>query len=435
MFLNSPIYFYLSKRKIIKKTITLKLKGGALFVAILISIIIGVILSLFILIAHYNQRESIVFSKFSQLHYNLKSGFQIAQSRYFNNNLNGTWFKNIHNDDSIHVEKKIWGAFLLIAIKTKNRHEQLAQSGLFGTFIPADTALLMPNNDRPIGVSGAIVFKANCYLPAAGLKPTYLEGQNYIINSENSGYIKKSPNNLPPIQIELLESLKETQQNFDKKKDSLVDIINSEVNNSFSKKTIVCMNGSNTLSRLKLKNNIKLIGNNMVLDSSCHFNNILIVARKVHFKEGFKGKVHVIASDSIICEPNCQFNYPSSFVLLPEISEDKEIRYIQFSSGCQFYGGILAINPENNSQEKKVMIRLHANCEINGLVYSDDYLHLQGKINASVFTEKLLLKTPSAVYENHMMTCELNPKKYSASLAVPIFFNKEAKLFCCQKVN
>jgi hypothetical protein len=418
--------------KIKSKGNDLKLKGGSLYIAIIVSIIIGLVLSFLILLARFNQKQITVFSQSSQLLWNLKSGFEMAQSENFSIEHNAQWIKNTFNDDSIQVEKKAWGAFILIKVKTKNRHESLKQSGLYGTYMSADTALVLVDNSRPIGVCGNINFMANCYLPNAGIKPVYIEGSNYNGNANNKTFIRKAPFEIPEVNNELIKAWRKQQNELNDTNDSLVNELPTNCKQTFNAKTIVCINSNTQLSNLHLKNNIKLVCDNVSIDSTCHFDNILIVCNKIHIKQGFKGRLHVIAKDSIVCESNCTFNYPSSFILLPDEKNNKAFNYIQLSSGCLFYGGLLAINSNANS-EKKVMIRLHKDCEVNGLVFSNQLLHLEGEINANVFAQKLLLKTPSAVYENHLMNCELNPKKYASVMAVPLLFKTNAKLICCEK--
>ncbi len=419
-----------------KKGTGLYVKGGALYISILVSILIGITLSLFILLGNYNQRTVTVLAQDSQLYFNLKSAFQLAQSAYFSQEQNNTWIKNQLNDDSIKVKKINWGAYLIICAQSKNRHHSLSQSGLFGTYMSADTGLMVSDNSRPVGLSGSIRFQSNCYLPRAGIKPAYIEGQSYQSSSNNGTFLKASPNQIPQLDPKLVKALKEEQEGLNVYLDSLVSYAPPVYNQAFEKKTLVCQLNTTQLSQLRLKNNIKLICGAVDIDSSCHFENILIICKKARFKQGFKGQVHVIASDSISMESNCEFQYPSSFVLLPDQSSGTTFNSIQFNKDCKFSGGVLAVNETSRSENShKVFIKLHAGSEINGLIYSSDYVHLEGLLNASAIANKLLLKTPSAVYENHILSCEINPKKYGSLMAVPLLFDQRNKLLCCANLN
>jgi hypothetical protein len=409
-----------------------RLKGGALYIAIIVGIIIGIILIFFILIAKYNQRSVTMLGMDSQLMQNLKSGIEIAKSDYFNEALNGHWMKNSFSDDSIRIHRKAWGAFLIMTVTTKNRRESMNCCGLYGTWLCADTGLLVSDNSRPVGLSGNIVFKSNCYLPKAGIKPANIEGQSYINSSQNAAFIRSSPGEIPQINKLFRDAVKaQLSINHAFNQDSMMSLLPSVLEHSFSAKTIVVNLGKNTLSRASLKGNIKLIGNEVIVDNTAQLEDILIVCSKVKFKKGFQGTVHVIAQDSIVVENDCRFCYPSSFVLSG--NDENSLKCIQFGDNCVFSGGVIAFNASNNNKGK-VFVKLNGKSEVNGFIYSGDYIHMEGKLNASVICSRLMIKTPSAVYENHMLGCEIDPKKYADIIGVPVIFNRTGNLVCCKKL-
>ncbi|MEO6303211.1 MAG: hypothetical protein ABIP51_08560 [Bacteroidia bacterium] len=427
--------FLKSVHNIQKKIVTKKVKGGALYIAIIISIIIGIILCMFIMIANYNQRNITLYTQSTQLYYNLSSAFEIAQSDYFTVEKNDKWIKNTINDDSIKIKKITWGAYLLINAQTKNRHKSMSQCGLYGTYMPSDTGLLVSDNSRPVGLSGNISFKANCYLTNAGVKAAYIEGQSYMSSAQNAGFIKSAQGSIPSINDDILKEIEMLQTNLNNYTDSSVAYMPTKLVQSFNSKTVLWENPPQRLSNIELKNNIKIVTQNIEIDNTCKLDNILIICNKIKFKEGFKGKIHVIACDSIIMEKKCEFTYPSSFVLLPKQDSTNALKCIIMNEDCKFFGGILAITKNADQGSPKVFIKLNAKSEVNGFVFSSNYLHLEGNANATIITDKLLLKTPSAVYENHILSCEIDPKKYSNILAVPLVLKKTAKLICCEKLN
>jgi hypothetical protein len=412
---------------IIKNVLSARMKGGALYIAVMISVMIGVLLSLLMLLSRYTQRHVTGFVQSSQLYYNLSSAFQLAQSEYFTSVNNDRWIKNSFNDDSIRVKKYRWGAYYLINAQTKNRHRTLSQSGLYGTAMASDTGLVISDNSRPVGLSGSVVFKSNCYLPKAGIKPAYIEGQSYNAAPGNAGFTKSSPAVLPEVLNTLISELRNQQSDFDPH-DSIVSFLPKGYNRTFSQGTVVWQMSNLKLSGMDLKNNVKLICQEVEIDSSCHFENILLICNKVRFKSGFKGKIHVIAKDSVIVENQSDLNYPSSLVLLPSNENATALRHITFGENCRFFGGILALSDVSTSTAPRVLVKLNAKSEVNGLIYTNNYIHLEGKINATVFSDKLLLQTPSAVYENHILSCEIDPRKYAHALIVPLIFKKTSDL-------
>ncbi len=417
-----------------QKIIAQKVKGGALYIALLVSIIIGIILCMFVMIANYNQKNITAYIQTTQLYYNLNSAFEIVQSANFTEERNNKWIKNNFNDDSLKIKKNIWGAYLLINVQTKNRHQAMSQCGIFGTYMLADTGLVISDNGRPVGLSGNVNLKANCYLPSAGIKAAYIEGRSYVGSQQNAGFIKKAAASIPSIDEEIFKDMILLQKSSNLTNDSSVFSLPAKFSQPFNSKTAVWESAPQHLNNVILKNNIKIIAKNIEVDNTCDIDNILIICDKIKFKEGFKGKIHVIARDSIIIEKKCEFNYPSSFVLLPSGEISNTLKCIIFKEDCKFFGGILAIHNADQMSSSKVFIKLNATSEINGFVYSSDYVHLEGKLNATVIADKLLLITPSAVYENHFLGCDIDPKKYSRSIAIP-FFKKSGKLMCCEKLN
>jgi len=409
-----------------------KVRGGALYIAVIISIIIGVILTLFILLSRYNQRTVTVYSQTSQLYQNLNSAFEIAKSDYFTEQSNNQWQKNSYNDDSIRIKKLQWGGYTIVVAETKNRHQNLSRAGMYGTHLNADTALLISDNGRPVGISGKVEFKSNVYFPKSGIKPAYIEGQSYIASSSNAGFLKSAPALAPQLNEKVKNSIIYLQKNIDPVNDSIVVALANSESVPFHKKTRVCEMAGSRLSNIHLKNNIKIICNgNLVIDSTCKFENILIICHKVKFSEGFKGSVHVIARDSIITAPKCQFQFPSSFVL-SSTDDSPALKCILFEDDNKFSGGLVAFTDNPSGSQGKVFVKLNSKSEFTGLIYSSDYIHVEGKINGTIIANSLLLKTPSAVYENHLLGCEIDPKKYSHLLSVPVLFNKNNPTVCCK---
>jgi hypothetical protein len=369
----------------------------------------------------------------TQLIQNLKNGIEIAKSDYFNEASNGHWIKNSFNEDSISISRKGWGAFLLVTVTTKNRTRSMSYSGLYGTTLCADTGLLVADNGRPLGLSGNIVLKSNCYLPKAGIRPASIEGQSYMGAPQNEVFIRSAPRDIPHVN-ELFRNTIETQIGIGhpNNQDSMVENISPVMNHPFSCRTAVVNLGRGTIRHMNLKGNIKILGDDIMIDSTAHLENILIICSKIKFREGFHGAVHVIAQDSIITERDCHFDYPSSFVVLAG-KEEGSLNSVQFGEGCIFSGGVVAFNTQQGGTAK-VFVKLNSKSEINGLIYSGDYIHVEGKLNASIICSRLLIKTPSAVYENHLLGCEINPKKYASIMGVPMIFNRTGNLVCCKSL-
>lgn len=415
--------------------LNIKLKGGALYIAIIISLLISVILSLFIVLAYHNTQSINTQASVSQLQLSLEGGLEMAKSAYFTKEDQGRWKKMPYNNDSVLVKKLQWGCFELICVNAKNKHHRLSRTGLFGCRAYGDTALMVAELGRPIGLAGKIKFKGSCYLPKAGIRTAYIEGTSFSELNSLRPFIKQAPNSIPSVDESYLNAIELAQSELSPNNDSLISFLPDMLNHSFKQKTAVLQSGSISLNSQSLSNNIKLISSDIItIDSTCHLSNVLLVARKVIFRKGFKGSVHVIAKDSIVTEDACEFNYPSSFCVYhpnPPLTTNPSVRGIYFGEHCKFKGGLLAAADKNGSS--KMMIKVNRYFELIGSLYSSTYAEAQGNIYGSFFCNALLLQTPSSVYENHLLNCLFDPKKYGRNLTVPNWFTVKQKNYSCAK--
>lgn len=407
-----------------------KLKGGALYIALIISILIGVMLSVFILIASFNQRQVISRVGQDQLKCNLISGFNYAQSKYFNESINGIWRKCEFNDDSIKVISKQWGAFRLISCETKNNRQSEFRSGLFGCNAARDTAMVMREVTRPLSLAGKIRFNGMCYIPKGQFKATSIEGSSFNPLNNINLFIRNAPSNLPELSKTFKTNLERSGRAINFKIDSLISNIDV-LSNSFKCKTAVYENSNILLFNNKLEGNIKLIASDkVVIANEAQLNNVYIVARKVYIKKGFKGIVHVQASDSIVIEEGCELNYPSSLVVSNYTEKiNTAVTGIYIQDKCKIMGAVIAYS---KNKENKVMVSFGKDSEIYGLLFSSCYASLKGKYFGNVYVDRLMLKTPTALYDNHLLDAELDSRKFSNSLVIPMLFENENKLKCAK---
>lgn len=407
-----------------------KLKGGALYIALIISILIGVMLSIFILIAWFNQKQVLSRIGTEQLRHNLITGLNYAQSSFFMDIDNGKWKKSEYGYDSIKVRARQWGGYFLISVDTKNSHQSQSKCGIFGCSVASDTALMIRDFPRPLSIAGKIRLNGLCYIPKGQFKSTDLEGTSFNPVGDINRFIRNAPYNLPELSKEFLKRLEKSRQTINLKTDSLIGIIDN-IDNSFRGKTAIYENSSISLNDNKLKGNIKLIATDkVVIGNQALLSDIFIIAKKVLIKKGFKGIVHILASDSIIIEEDCELEYPSSLIVFND-NEKKvsQMPGIYIDDNCKIMGDIIVTC---KLIENKAMLNVGKEVEVFGVVFSSGYASLQGKYFGNVYVDRLMLKTPLALYDNHLLNIELDSRKFSSSLIIPLLFETQNKLKCAK---
>ncbi len=215
-----------------------KLKGGALYIAIIISVLIAILLSMILLLSQYNVRSAQNQLLSSQLKHSLQSGFEIAKSSFYDSNKNSIWQKLPFNNDSVSISKTAWGCFTLLNVSAKNKHFSSSQTGLFGSFATPDTALLVRESNRSIGLAGTISFKGFCYLPQAGISTAYIEGTSFANLNALRPYIRNAPNYLPELDPDYLKRMTEVQSSENDYQDSILAFIPEQMKQPFQQQAV-----------------------------------------------------------------------------------------------------------------------------------------------------------------------------------------------------
>jgi len=398
------------------------IKASALFYSIIISLLIAIISSSLILFSYLTtiQYDSIEISQ--RLRMNVDSGINLLLSKQsivgINEELKIKLFDEL--EDSISVSRKQWGAYEVVISKANfksNSCVKVAQIGF--KFNPADRfSLYLQDNDKPLSVCGQTKIKGDAFIPKAGIKRAYIEGQNFIGSTLVDGKIQQSSKVLPPTNPNFFDLISEKYFNSKNDfSDSLLELNLNEyqdtINNSFNNKTIV-INFTNSINLT----GASLIGNVMVISSrqinvskNSVVKNAILIAPKIIFEQDFKGCLQAFASDSIILKENIRLDYPSCLGLiksapLPSLSS------IIISENDSIYGNIFAIKKIIDPL-KEVAILLKKKSFVYGQIYSSGSVDAQGVIYGSLMCSKITLTTPSSLYENHLLNSEIDEAKLS----------------------
>ena len=145
------------------------------------------------------------------------------------------------------------------------------------------------------------------------------------------------------------------------------------------------------------------MGNNNQLED------IILVAPYIHFESNFKGSLQAIARDSILVENGVYLKFPSALGLVKKRGNNEKIQpFIKLLNKSKVEGAIFTHQIQKTQQETKISIT--KNAKVTGQVYADGWAEIKGNITGSLTCNKLILKTPSSVYENHLLNATINKK-------------------------
>ncbi len=408
-------------RKIYNKIITQKLQGYALAFAVFIFAIVIILSSTLVLSAYYNNYffNRIVLSV--QMTDNASSAINLLLVHPDMVDYSSAKTISLYGEyaDSVKVEKEQWGVFDLVVVTAFHKNLQVKRSAIIGNYKYDSThvALFVPDQGKPISVTGDVRIKGNCLLPESGFKQAHIEGKNFTGSKIDKGNIQKSSHTLP----DLNENIANLSVDFfinkyinnsnkiiafeELRQDSLISSFQDSV-------TILYSPSSIELNDLFLQGKIIVLSEQKIqIGNNTQLNDIICVAPYILVENQFTGKLQLFAGDSIHIENNCYFKYPSVAGITIPRADNKSTR-INIDEKTVL-NGMAFIYQKAVTLDKQPSLRLGKESIIKGQVYCNGHTEVKGNIYGALYTARFMLSTPSAIYENTLMDTNIDMFKLS----------------------
>ncbi len=396
------------------------MEGYALFFAIFIFVLIIILSSTLILSAYYNNHffNRIIF--IDRLNTNASSAINILLAHPETVGYSESKDLSLYGEygDSVKLKKEQWGVFELFSVTAFNKELQVKRSVMTGDY-KYDTeniALFVPDQGKPISVTGNVNIKGNCRLPESGFKQSHIEGKTFTGN-RIAGEIQKSDQSLPDLNERIarldvryfLDNYLNDSHRvipFEKlQKDTLVA--------SFLDSTVVLYSPQTIyLNRLFLRGKIIVLSEEKIqISNYTDLSDIICVAPFISVEKDFIGKLQLFAGDSIHISDNCRFKYPSVAGITAS-SLGTESKKITIGEKTEL-NGLTFLYLKTAGSNKQPLLRLEKESIVKGQVYSNGYTEIKGNIYGALYTSRFFLSTPSAIYENTLMDTDIDMFKLS----------------------
>lgn len=398
------------------------MKASSLFYAIVISVVIAIISGSLILFAYLSRIEFDTFQIKERLNLNAESGLNVLLSKQSIIELNKPTSIDLFSttEDSVLLSRKMWGAFEVVISKAFFRKMQSIRIAEIGYYPEKEKAysIYLADENKPLALSGKTKIKGTAFLPKAGVKRAIIEGQNFSGTTLIDGQIKQSETTLPSFNNDFIENIKTV---FTTKKltanDSIFtlkeSILNDSLSNSFLNKSLIVYSPMNLkIASGNYTGNIAFISDKEItISADVHLKDVIIIAPKIKIEKNFKGNLQAFASDSMLLEKNITLTYPS---VLGIVTNDKSPNFtaIILNENDSISGNVFVYKNELEVL-KQSTIHIAEKAVITGQVYSNSIVDVKGIINGSLTCRKIMLSTPSSLYENHLLNAVIDASKLS----------------------
>ena len=393
----------------------------AMYICLIISIICG---SLLYLANLYNQLN---------LHFNLEEEMYIHNQSEVNFALgNQISYEELPIDKNSKIkgnyEVKQYGLLTILLANSVLRNDTISSAHFVGSYSLDKTAIYLANFTKSLSYSGNLKLVGDNELPT-----TYIEA-SYITNKPNN-LITQGKTSISELMLpEINTKFKEVFQGINAEKTILSQVEkpkDSMFFNSFQNTTKEVYVNS-VLSNVIFKGNFVLRSKDSIrVKKNTILEDVILMAPKITFEEGFTGTVQAFASKEIKLEQKVILNYPSVVCVYNPTFEES---LIKIKKECKITGAVVLFGSTLESINKN-------NVEIDqeGLIFGDIYctgrLDLKSKVYGSVYTNRFYLKTTSSTYDNMISDIEINTsKRPKYFIAIPLFKTKKTEYGILKKI-
>lgn len=408
----------------------MKLNGGALFYALIISMVIATVTCSVLLVGYYARLSLMNDSTTEEVFRNATSGTFLACNLTSSETDLGEEYDLFNRGkDSVFIHKRPWGAFDVTYSKAHRSNFSAQQIALVGSGSNSENAfaLWLADMDRPLSITGSTALRGKCFLPVAGVERAYIEGSSYSGKQLVYGASVPADRFLPKYNEERVSAIAVRFDGASKELDSLVGwnefILHDSILQSFERNALLVAEKV----PLRIKNQfvhgqVCIVSSiSIYVEKTASLENVILFAPIIEIEAGTEGQFQAFASDSLIVGKATHLQFPSVLALVPN-KHSPEFTELVVGENCRIMGDVFAADQYADFR-RHVSISVGAGSLIYGAVYSSESVDLKATVFGSVSCAKFVLRTNSAVYENHLMNAVIDRAKRKDSYVSSLLFS------------
>ncbi|MGL5892475.1 MAG: hypothetical protein ACRC3B_21465 [Bacteroidia bacterium] len=403
------------------------LRGGTLFYALGIAVVLALMSGGLLLTAHFERLRLLHDQRSDAVIRNASSGLQLLLGNQSLVSYDAPAEIDLfgENRDSVKLTLRRWGVFEIALSEAHNRALSHQTAALTGFKLPPgdNTALRMADLERPLAICGNTLLRGDCYLPAGGIKRTYIEGQNYLRDRDVYGLEKKAARMLPEPDKALISRIDSLLAGKFLSTDSIV--LPAELGNAdslkhsfFATPVLVKSSGKLVLSNQHISGNYCFYSPVAIrIESTAELHDVLLVAPYIEIAANVRGNFQAFARDSLHTGKKTELAYPSVLGIITTKQSPPQTQLI-IGEENKIAGLIFGIQTVPDFT-RTLLITITTKTEITGQVWCNDLLDLRGKVFGDVGCKLFRLQTNSAVYDNQLLDGEIDRSKRPDAIVLP----------------
>jgi cytoskeletal protein CcmA (bactofilin family) len=393
----------------------------AIFICLLVSVICGALLYFATLFTQLNQ------------HYNLHEELYLHNQSLVNFALgNQNTNEEMPADENLGLtgeyESKSFGLLTLLVARSAMQTDTIASAQFIGASATGKTALHVANFTRPLSYSGTVKIFGDSELPSTYVLPVYINNRpNQIVMQGKTAISGRMLPEINPLFRKIFENSEGQPiplSELEKSRDSIYF-------NSFFEPAREIYPGRK-LGKIIVKGNFIIRSkDSLVVTRDARLEDVILMAPKIIFNEGFAGTVQAFATESIVMGNKVTLKYPSVLCVFNDTDAESKIT---IGENCKITGAVVLFG-NDEAQIDRNSVEIEKGGRVIGDIYCSGKLMLQSTVWGSVYANRLYYRNASAGYENIIADVEINTfKKPAYFIGIPLFNSKQTSYGVLKKV-
>ncbi len=403
----------------IKILLNTKLKGGALYYAIFIMIILGMLSIFFLSYFELSYREDMMLYKYEELNDNINSA--LVKISCFPEILpeSGDFELDVFDDTEalIQLSTSRWGMMQKVIATANWKHINKSKVVLLAEQEKTHPALWMPERNRYLSLVGNSQLIGDIYLSELGVRSANIEGLYFEGNKLYEGNLHVSDDKLPQLNDEFVYWVHNYIEGNINDSDSVINFgslkENYSLKRTFASNTLVLQSAKKiSLELAEFNDNLIIVSSDTIeVWPSAALNDVVLIAEVIVFKKGFEGRLQAYAKQSMLVEDNCSFLYPS---FIGALNSSPQVE-VTIGDGFRISGGVICFSQK--PEEDKTITTIENAKEIIGKIYTNGDINIKGKVTGGLYCNRFIYQTPRAFYENFMIDLIIDAHSLPESFA------------------
>lgn len=421
-------------RLMANKLFLMKVKGGALQYTIVFSLLILMSLSLFLMYVRLSSLEVYSSQRQSQLIENINSSVVLLENQPKLFDIQEHRIGLLEDTTYVNdIEISEWGFYDRVKITSIRGTQQLSKNFLFTDNITKNKkvpSLYLSGANQYLSVGGKTYLGNNTFLPAYGVRKSYVSGIGYNRDSLIQGDSFKAAKTLPK-----LNSIWEERYLNLKKRIGLLpgstnlrEIKQDSITVSFNDETLILKYSDNyRLEDTYLNGNIIITGTKIRIANTSQIHRCIVLADTIIVENRFQGEAQLFAKNYLEVGDSCVLKVPSILYLHNKHAADK----IQIKSQTIFQGDVIVPFFMGDSNEA---LAIEEGCRMVGQVYCNGYASFEGVLFGSFYATGFRKRSRNGLYENYLVDVCIDSKRIPEEYGGISLIEKSDAKVCAEEV-